>query len=85
MMFNHNFYTTLLLLLSCLGCLSLPINEREIKGFPLAYNLHQDFTPKDINDLGKEQRNQAIRDVKTTISEVQRLLALDPNLPRLTK
>ncbi|CAO1410380.1 unnamed protein product [Diamesa tonsa] len=52
---------------------------------PKAYNLFQEFTPRDINDLGPEQRHKAMLDVKATIAEVQKLLTTDPNLPRLTK
>ena len=63
-----------------------PLAHPELnKEFPVAYNLHQEFTPRDINDLGHEQKKKAIYDVRTTISEVEKLLALDPNLPRLTR
>uniref|UniRef100_A0A336MJQ7 CSON002089 protein n=1 Tax=Culicoides sonorensis TaxID=179676 RepID=A0A336MJQ7_CULSO len=43
------------------------------------------LTLDDINQLSDEQIQKAIRDVRTTINEVQKRLALDPNLPRLTK
>lgn len=52
---------------------------------PIAYNLHQELSPRDVNSLTKEQKIQAALDVQATIDEVQKLLALDPSLPRLTK
>lgn len=39
----------------------------------------------DFSQLSEEQIQKAIRDVRVTINEVQKRLALDPNLPRLTK
>lgn len=39
----------------------------------------------DFGQLSEEQIQKAIRDVRVTINEVQKRLALDPNLPRLTK
>lgn len=52
---------------------------------PVAYNLHQSFSPLDVNELTKDQKAKAALDVQATIDEVQKLLALDPTLPRLTK
>lgn len=52
---------------------------------PVALNLHQSLSPRDINELGKDQRVKALLDVQTTIDEVQKLLNADPSLPRLTK
>lgn len=52
---------------------------------PIAYNLHQELSPQLVNGLTKEQKIQAALDVQATIDEVQKLLALDPLLPRLTK
>lgn len=66
-------------------CYPLASLQTNTKYYPRAYNLHQEFTPRDINDLGTEQRQRAMLDVKATIAEVQKLLATDPNLPRLTK
>ncbi|XP_055641075.1 mucin-2 [Toxorhynchites rutilus septentrionalis] len=51
----------------------------------LAYNIHRTFTPRDINDLDINQAQKAMVDVQQTIAEVQRLLARDPTLPRLTR
>lgn len=53
--------------------------------FPIAYNLHQDLSPRDVNGLTRDQRARAALDVQATLDEVQKLLALDPTLPRLTK
>lgn len=39
----------------------------------------------DFSQLSEEQIKKAIRDVRVTINEVQKRLAMDPNLPRLTK
>lgn len=61
------------------------LNALPSQKFALAYNLHQELSPRDVNDLGKNQRSRAALDVQTTIDEVQKLLALDPSLPRLTK
>lgn len=61
------------------------LNALPAKNGPLAYNLHQELSPRDVNNLGKNQRVKAALDVQTTIDEVQKLLALDPSLPRLTK
>lgn len=76
------FFTLLLTLITIIKiCPALPS-----KKFPIAYNLHQDLLPSDVNDLGKEnQRLQAVLDVQTTINEVHKLLETDPTLPRLTK
>lgn len=52
---------------------------------PIALNLHQNLSPLDVNELGKDQRVKALLDVQTTIDEVQKLLSADPSLPRLTK
>uniref|UniRef100_A0A182VQM5 Uncharacterized protein n=1 Tax=Anopheles minimus TaxID=112268 RepID=A0A182VQM5_9DIPT len=51
----------------------------------VAYNLHRIIRPRDVNDLGVDQARKAMHDVHETIAEVQRLLALDPSLPRLTR
>ncbi|KFB39571.1 hypothetical protein ZHAS_00007019 [Anopheles sinensis] len=48
-------------------------------------NLHRIIRPRDVNDLGVDQARKAMHDVHETIAEVQRLLALDPSLPRLTR
>lgn len=85
MFIQQIFHVSLLLLISILGINSTPVPQNVDGNFPTAYNLHQDFTPKDINDLDGEQRIKAMQDVATTIEEVQKLLALDQNLPRLTK
>ncbi|XP_053696818.1 uncharacterized protein LOC128744079 [Sabethes cyaneus] len=50
-----------------------------------AYNIHKLFKPRDVNALDAEMARKAMFDVQQTIAEVQRLLALDPALPRLTK
>lgn len=39
----------------------------------------------DFSQLSEEQIQKAIRDVRITINEVQKRLASDPNMPRLTK
>ncbi|XP_050081720.1 mucin-5AC [Anopheles aquasalis] len=51
----------------------------------IAYNLHRTIRPRDVNELGVNQARKAMHDVHETIAEVQRLLALDPSLPRLTR
>ncbi|XP_053681449.1 mucin-3A [Anopheles nili] len=51
----------------------------------VAYNLHRIIRPRDVNDLDVDQARKAMHDVHETIAEVQRLLALDPTLPRLTR
>uniref|UniRef100_A0A182K6J3 Uncharacterized protein n=1 Tax=Anopheles christyi TaxID=43041 RepID=A0A182K6J3_9DIPT len=51
----------------------------------VAYNLHRIIRPRDVNDLDVDQARKAMHDVHETIAEVQRLLALDPSLPRLTR
>lgn len=65
--------------------LTVIANALPSQKFPVAYNLHQDLSPRDVNGLGKEERMKAALDVQQTIDEVQKLLALDPSLPRLTK
>lgn len=65
-------------------CTSLP-TQSESPAVVAALNLHQDLTPSDINELGKDQRVKALLDVQTTLDEVQKLLNSDPSLPRLTK
>lgn len=83
---NDKLICFILLLQSCQQILAHPLAHPELnEEFPVAYNLHQEFTPRDINDLGHEQKTKALYDVRTTISEVEKLLALDPNLPRLTR
>lgn len=62
-------------------CTSLPAQAPP----PVALNLHQNLSPLDVNELGKDQRVKALLDVQTTIDEVQKLLSSDPSLPRLTK
>lgn len=79
-MLCNNLPYTFLTLITLELCHALPSQK-----FPLAYNLHQDVVPRAVNDLGKNQRVKAALDVQTTIDEVQKLLALDPSLPRLTK
>lgn len=83
----------LLLVLLALGehpdaVTGIPLEARQ--RFPrrdnfLAYNIHRTFTPRDINDLDINQAQKAMVDVQQTIAEVQRLLARDPTLPRLTR
>lgn len=80
MLCNNLFFITLLTLITFKSSYALPSQK-----FPIAYNLHQELSPRDVNELGKEQRVKAALDVQTTIDEVQKLLALDPTLPRLTK
>lgn len=79
MLFNNLIFTAFTISIA-VQCTALPSQK-----FPLAYNLHQDLSARDVNNLGKEQRLKAALDVQTTIDEVQKLLALDPTLPRLTK
>lgn len=50
-----------------------------------AYNIHKTFNARDVNDLDAHQARKAMFDVQQTIAEVQRLLAKDPSLPRLTR
>lgn len=38
-----------------------------------------------MTDLKNEHARQAMMDVTETISEVQRILSMDPSLPRLTR
>jgi len=73
------------LLLLIVAIIVKSCNGLPTQSFPVAYNLHQEFSPGDINELGKEQRLKAMLNVQETIDEVQKLLALDPSLPRLTK
>lgn len=75
-MLNYSLFFTLL----TVAAYALPSQK-----FPVAYNLHQDLSPRAVNGLGKEERMKAALDVQQTIDEVQKLLALDPTLPRLTK
>ncbi|XP_055607956.1 uncharacterized protein DDB_G0284459-like [Uranotaenia lowii] len=53
----------------------------------LAYNIHKTISPRDINRqlVDGQTARKAMVDVQQTIAEVQRLLAADPSLPRLTK
>lgn len=60
-------------------------NQQQRVPYPIAYNLHKQATPSDINDLNGELVLRAMKDVSTTITQVQRLLATDPRLPRLTR
>lgn len=80
-MLCNNFFFTLLTISTTLKS----YNALPSQKFPIAYNLHQELSPRDVNELGKDQRVKAALDVQTTIDEVQKLLALDPSLPRLTK
>lgn len=48
---------------------------------PIAYNLHSAFTAEDINQLSSKSRHNIAR----TIAEVEKVLASDPKLPRLTR
>ncbi|XP_029722703.2 uncharacterized protein DDB_G0284459 [Aedes albopictus] len=50
-----------------------------------AYNIHKTFKARDVNGLDVNQAQKAMVDVQQTIAEVQRLLAKDPTLPRLTR
>lgn len=79
-MLCNNLFFTLLTVFTFASCYALPSQK-----FPIAYNLHQELSPRDVNELGKEERTKAVLDVQATIDEVQKLLALDPTLPRLTK
>lgn len=79
-MLCNNFFFTFLTIITLQSYNALPSQK-----FPIAYNLHQELSPRDVNALGKDDRVKAAQDVQTTIDEVQRLLALDPSLPRLTK
>lgn len=47
----------------------------------LPYNLHSAFTAEDINQLSSKSRHNIAR----TIAEVEKVLASDPRLPRLTR
>lgn len=78
MLFFNLFFITLLTVFT--NAHALPSQK-----FPIAYNLHQELSARDVNGLGREERMRGVLDVQTTISEVQKLLALDPTLPRLTK
>lgn len=79
MLFNKLFFT-LLTIITAKSSHALP-TERNL----IAYNLHQDLSPRDVNELTRDQKVKAALDVQATIDEVQKLLALDPTLPRLTK
>lgn len=79
-MFCNNLFFTLLTITTLKSFNALPSQK-----FPIAYNLHQELSPRDVNGLGKDERVKAALDVQTTIDEVQKLLTLDPTLPRLTK
>ena len=79
-MLCNNLLFTLLTVITLTSCHARPSQK-----FPIAYNLHQELSARDVNDLSKEQRVKAVLDVQTTINEVEKLLALDPTLPRLTK
>lgn len=48
---------------------------------PNLYNLHSAFTAEDINQLSTKSRHNIAR----TIAEVEKVLASDPKLPRLTR
>uniref|UniRef100_A0A182NL57 Uncharacterized protein n=1 Tax=Anopheles dirus TaxID=7168 RepID=A0A182NL57_9DIPT len=65
----------------------LPQNLRRLprRNDFVASNLHRIIRPRDVNDLGVDQARKAMHDVHETIAEVQRLLSLDPSLPRLTR
>uniref|UniRef100_A0A182RHX4 Uncharacterized protein n=1 Tax=Anopheles funestus TaxID=62324 RepID=A0A182RHX4_ANOFN len=65
----------------------LPQNLRRLprRNDFVAYNLHRIIRPRDVNDLDVDQARKAMHDVHETIAEVQRLLSLDPSLPRLTR
>ena len=79
-MFYNNLFFTLLTIITLKSFNALPSQK-----FPIAYNLHQELSPRDVNGLSKDDQVKAALDVQTTIDEVQKLLALDPTLPRLTK
>lgn len=82
MLFNKLFFTslTVTLIITVTTSNALPTQKD-----PIAYNLHQDLSPRDVNGLTRDQKAKAALDVQATIDEVQKLLALDPTLPRLTK
>lgn len=79
-MLCNDLFLTLFAVITLKSCNALPSQK-----FPVAYNLHQDLSPRAVNELGKEHRIKAALDVQATIDEVQKLLTLDPTLPRLTK
>ncbi|XP_055684569.1 mucin-2 [Lutzomyia longipalpis] len=76
-------WSTLVALILVPLCLATPLPV-PIE-YPLTYNHLSLATPREINDLTAETMQKAQKDVVTTISEVQRLLAADPSLPRLTR
>ncbi|XP_059619816.1 uncharacterized protein LOC132263838 [Phlebotomus argentipes] len=73
--------STLVALILLPLCLATPLPIQ----YPFAYNPKSLATPREINDLTAETMQKAQKDVVTTISEVQKLLAADPTLPRLTR
>lgn len=79
-MILRSIFHALIALVAIKSCTSLPAQTP-----PLALNLHQNLSPLDVNELGKDQRVKALLDVQTTIDEVQKLISSDPSLPRLTK
>ncbi|XP_065082337.1 uncharacterized protein LOC135704764 [Ochlerotatus camptorhynchus] len=62
-----------------------PRYPRRDPSYLSAYNIHKTFKARDVNDLDAQQARKAMVDVQQTIAEVQRLLAQDPTLPRLTR
>lgn len=46
---------------------------------------HYHQISRQSNEIEPHQAQKALKDVESTIQEVQRLLALDPTLPRLTR
>lgn len=62
-----------------------PRYPRRDPSYLTPYNIHKTFKARDVNDLDANQARKAMVDVQQTIAEVQRLLAQDPSLPRLTR
>lgn len=77
-----------LVIASIIGITSCQHHQQPMYGYHRnirrSYDRHHRFEP-DPNELDPHQTQKALKDVRSTISEVQRLLATDPNLPRLTR
>lgn len=81
-MFETNVLACLIVLLvSAIGVLSAPPNI----AYPDSYEMYSYKSPRTMNDLKQQHVRQAMLDVSSTITEVQRILERDPNLPRLTR
>lgn len=55
------------------------------KSYPDSNELYSYASPRSLADLKEEHMQQAMIDVTATITEVQKILAQDPALPRLTR